>query len=85
MLTYLVRISIVALAAIILLSAYWTGHALTAVGVSSPEAAAILMKHYKVSSIAAFFMLIPSIFLFDSLLRREKPKAKPTEAEPHTS
>ena len=73
MFAYLVRIAIVVLAGVILVSAYRTGHALAVVGVSSPEAADILMKYYKVSSMAAFSMLVPSIFLFDSLLKRKKP------------
>lgn len=72
MFAYLIRIAIVVLAGVILVSAYRTGHALAAVGVSSPEAADILMKYYRVSSIAAFCMLVPSIFLFDSLLKRKK-------------
>lgn len=72
MFAYLVRIAIVVLAGVILVSAYRTGHALAAVGVSSPEAADILMKHYKVSSITALCMLVPSIFLFDPLLKRKK-------------
>lgn len=75
MFAYLVRIAIVVLAGVILASAYRTGHALATLGVSSPEATDILMKHYKVSSIAAFCMLVPSLFLFDSLLKRKKRNA----------
>jgi uncharacterized membrane protein YjjB (DUF3815 family) len=74
MFTYFIRITFVVLAGVILVSAYRTGHALAAVGVSSPEAAEILMKHYKVSSIAAFCMLVPSVFLFDSIFNRKKSK-----------
>ena len=75
MFSYVVRLAVVVLAGVILVSAYRTGLALAAVGVSSPEATDILMKYYKVSSIAAFCMLVPSIFLFDSLLKRKKMNA----------
>jgi sorbitol-specific phosphotransferase system component IIC len=75
MFAYLVRIALVVLVCVILVAGYRTGHALATVGISSPEAADILMKYYKVSSIAAFCMLVPSIFLFDSLLKRKKPPA----------
>ena len=81
MFAYLIRIAIVVLAGVSLVSAYRTGHALAAVGVSSPEGADILMKYYKVSSIAAFSMLVPSIFLFDSFLKRKKPNTTSNTAE----
>jgi len=77
---YIIRIAIVVLVAVILVSTYRTGHALAAVPINSPEASDILMKHYKVSSLAAFSMLIPSIFLFDTLLKRNKPNI--TESAP---
>ena len=66
-----VRLAIVVLVAVILVAAYRTGHALANVGVGSPEATDILMKYYKVSAIAALCMLVPSIFLFDSFLKRK--------------
>ena len=74
MFAHLTRIAIVALAVVILVSAYRTGLALATVGVSSPQAAEILLKYYRISSIAAFCMLIPSIFLFDSIVKPKKPR-----------
>jgi hypothetical protein len=76
MFAYLVRIALVFLLGTILVTAYLTGLALSTVEGSSPEASDILMRYYKVSSIAAFCMLIPSIFLFDPLLKRAKSDSK---------
>jgi hypothetical protein len=72
MIAYLIRIMLVVLTAVILVSAYQTGTHLAVLDVSSPEAAQILMKHYRVSTKAAFCRLVPSIFLFDALLKRKK-------------
>jgi hypothetical protein len=76
MFAFFVRLTIVGLVAVILVAAYRTGHALANVGVSSPEATGILMTYYNVSAIAAFCMLVPSVFLFDSFLKRKTPDTR---------
>jgi hypothetical protein len=72
MIAVIIRLAIVALTGVILVSVYRTGHALATVGISSPEATGILMEYYKVTTITAICLLIPSIFLFDSLVKRKK-------------
>jgi hypothetical protein len=72
----IIRSSIVCLLGVMIILSCTTGYALVAVGVNSPEVPDILWKYYKVSTLAAVFSVIPSLFLFDSVIRRRKLRSE---------
>jgi hypothetical protein len=54
----------------ILASLAWTGYRLSQVGIGSPEATPVLLVHFKISSFAGLFLLLPSMFLFEDVIKK---------------